>query len=270
MNLLDARPLITQDRNMEIMVKDLVTKYSWEEIEPILSKLYPSPKRSIAEYKEAYQKFAEIVPTQTSMRIVIEESDDSTFGKWHDVYGKNGMLVKEVFQTELARQRLQNRWEDEQEYALSYTAWAEIAGMVIDSLTLLAYDEKDIVVHVLGLITEKWHSNEQNLKVLKEMEAIAKGGKQNLVLKEMVGKNGFRQTWSEKENGEYHGLYTVYWANDFIEQQGIIIDGNKEGIWTYWDESGKIKSQVRYSCDREMELKTKSPWWDNVKNQKHT
>jgi len=252
------------------MVKDLVAKYTWEELEPVLSQLYPMSKRSIAEYKEAYQKFADTVPTKTSMRIVIEESDNSTFGKWHEVYGKNGTLVKEVFQTELARQHLEDRWESEQGYALSYTDWAEIAGMTIDPDTLLAYTEKDIVVQVLMLITEQWHSNEQSLQVLKEMEAIAEGRQQNLVTKEMLGKGGFRQKWSEKENGEFHGLYTVYWANDFIQQQGIMIDGNKEGVWTYWNESGKIERQTRYWCDREIELKSESPWRDNAKDQNRT
>ena len=257
---------------MEITIKDLVAKYKWEDIEPVFSVLYPTPKKSVDEHKEAYQKFEAVVPVKTSMRIIIEKKDDliSGFGKWHDVYGKNETLVREVFQTEKARQYLKDTWEDEQGYALSYTSWTEIAGMTIDSNTLLSYAEKDIVAHVLMLITENWRTDEQDLKVAAELEAIAEGRVQNVVQKDKIGKKGFRQVWSEKENGEFHGLYTVYWKNGVIYQQGIIIDGNKEGVWTYWDKSGNIKNQMRYWCDREMELKSESPWWNSVKDQNRT
>jgi antitoxin component YwqK of YwqJK toxin-antitoxin module len=253
---------------MEITFKDLADKYRWEEIEPVLSLLYPAPKKSIAEYKEAYHKFSATIPIKTRMRIVIESKKEPNSEKWHEVYGKNGTLVKEAFQSEYAYKHLKDTWESEQGYALSYTNWEEIAGMTVDSNTLSSYPEKDIVVHVLMLITEHWRSDEQNLKVLKELEAIAEKREQNVTQKEMLGKNGFRQTWSEKENGEFHGLYTVYWENgNIIEQQGIIVDGNKEGVWTYWDKGGKIEKQIRCWCDREIEVKLESPWWDNVHEQ---
>ena len=254
---------------MEITIKDLVAKYNWEEIEPIISLLSPEPKRGIAEYKEAYEKFVTVVPVKTKMRIVIEENDDSTGGKWREVYGKDGTLVKEVFQTENARQHLSNTWESEQGFALAYTDWAEIATMTIDPDTLVSYSEKDIVVHVLMLITEHWRTDEQNLKVLDELEAISEGQKRNVVRKEKVSEKG-RQVWSEKEDGEFHGFYTVYWENGIMQQHGIIIDGNKEAVWTYWNKNGKVEKQMRYWCDREIELKLESPWWDNAKDQNRT
>jgi hypothetical protein len=232
--------------------------------------LYPTPKRSLAEYREAYQKFVNTLPIETSMRVVIEENQHSTLGAWHEVYGKNGTLVKEVFQTELARQQLEDKWESEQEYALSYTDWAEIVGMEIDPITLSSYPEKEIMVHVLLVITERWRSDEQNLKVLKELEAIADGREENLIRKESIGRGGFRQTWSEKENGEFHGYYTVYWENGLTEQRGFIIDGDKEGVWTYWNKSGKIERQARYWCDRELEVKFEFPWWEDAQDQNRT
>jgi hypothetical protein len=254
---------------MEITIKDLVAKYDWEEIEPVLFLLYPTPKRNVVDYREAYQKLMAAIPVKTRMRIVIEEKSDPDFGTWHEVYGKNGTLVKEAFQTEFARQHLKDTWENEQGYALSYTSWTEIAGMTIDSNTLSSYPEKDIVVHVLIEITKRWRNDEQNVKVLEELAAIAHGRGTRVVQKEKMGKKG-RQVWSEKENGEFHGFYTVYWENGTMQQQGIIVDGNKEGIWTYWNPSGNIEKQMRYWCDREIELKLESPWWDNATNQNRT
>lgn len=248
---------------METIIKDLIAEYNWEDIEPVLFLLYPTPKRSITEYAEAYQKFIATVAIKTSMRLVIEENHGSTFGKWHKVYGKNGTLVKELFQNENARQYFKDTWESEQKYALSYTDWSEIAGMTIDAMTLSEYSEKEIVVYVLVEITSQWRSDEQDLKVSEELKTITEGQEQNVVPKEMVGESGFRQVWSENEDSEFHGLYTVYWENDIIQQQGIIINDNKEGVWTYWDKNGKIEKQIRYWCDREMEEKSESPWWSN-------
>ena len=68
----------------------------------------------------------------------------------------------------------------------------------------------------------------------------------------------FRQIWFEKENGEFHGFYRVNWENGLVAQRGIIVDGNREGIWIYWNKGGEI------------ELKSGSPWWDNVPDQNRT
>ena len=249
---------------MEIIIKDLFAKYNWEEIESVLYRLYPAQKRSIAEYKEAYQKFSATSPVKTSMRIVIDEHIDEGVGKWYWVYGKNGTLVKEVFKTEDPYQHLKDRLESEQGYALSYTSWTEMAGMAIDTNTLELFAEKDIVVHVLMEITSQWRTDEQNLIVLKEYEAIANGQEQNLFQEEATGKGGFRQVWTGKDKANC--FYTLYRQNGVIAEQGIIVGGNKEGVWTYWDKSGRIKNQMRYWSDREIELKSESPWWNGVKD----
>lgn len=252
---------------MKFSVSDLVKKYTWDDIEPLLAALYPTPRHNVAEYREAYQKFLGILPIQTNMRIVIEENGHSGSQKWHEVYGKNGTLVKEEFKSEFAHQQLKDHWDSEQGYALSYTDWAEIAGMEIDPATLSIFTEKEIIIHVLMMISEQWRSNEQNLKVLEKLKAISEGREPGLIQKDMTGTRGFRQTWSEKENGDFHGLYIVYWENGTLEQRGIMMDGNKEGVWTYWSKSGKIEKQIRYWCDREIEIKSEGPWWDNAQDQ---
>lgn len=255
---------------MKTIVSDLVAKYSWDDLEHLLPVLYPTPRHHAAEYREAYQKLVSTLAIQTNMRIVIEKNGYSGFGNWHEVYGKNGTLVKEEFRSERAHQLLKDRWESEQGYALSYTDWAEIAGMAIDPDTFSVYTEKEIVVHVLMMITAQWRSDEQNLKVLEELKTISEGQEQDLMQKDMTGSSGFRQIWSEKENGEFHGFYAVYWENGTMEQRGIMVDGNKEGVWTYWDKNGKIERQVRYWCDREVEIKSEGPWRDYMEDQNIT
>ena len=254
---------------MEITYKDLTDKYRWDEIEPVLLLLYPSLRKSIADYKEAYQKFSAIAPVNSRMRIIIEQNQLSTGVFDYEVYGKNGTLVREAFPGEYTRQNFKDSLEQEQGYGLDYIDWAEIAGMTIDWSTLASFPEKDIVAHVLMLITHFWHSDDQMLKVLAEIKAINQGPEQNVVRKELTGSTGFFQIWSENENGVFHGKYTVYWeGGTLMAYQGIMIDGNKEGVWTSWDKNGKISNQIRFSCDRAVEENFSSPWWDDVEDQK--
>jgi len=252
---------------MEITCKDLTQKYNWEEIQPVLTLLYPEDKREIAEYQEAYQKFSTTIPRQTKMRIIIEENKYPTGGSWYDIYGKDGTLVKDAF-PEVAHKHLQDRLEQEQGYGLMYHDWEEMAGMAIDSATLKTIPEKDIVSHVLVEITRSWHTEEQSWKVNEELQAIKEGKRQALLQKEFLGSTGFLQKWTEKENGWHHGWYTTYWpGGNVIAQRGIVVDGIAEGVWTYWDKNGKITKQVRCWCDRPLETKLESPWWDDAKDQ---
>ncbi len=257
---------------MEITVKDLFVKYTWEEIEPMLFRLYQPPKRSIVEYREAYQKFIAIIPAKTSMRIFLEEHKDKDVGDWYEIYGKDGTLVKEVpqFQNENAYQQLKDRWESEEIYALSYTSWEEMAGAAIDQDTLSSFDEKAVVAHVLLEITLIWRTDEQDLKVLEQFEKIANAQEHNLNQKDIIDQSGFRRIWTQKDNGCCHGFYTIYWENGLIREQGICVDGSLEGVWTSWDKNGEIKGQTRFWCDRGIEEKSESPWWSVVKNKNRT
>jgi hypothetical protein len=254
------------------IIKDLFSKYTWEEIEPVLFRLYPTLKKNVVKYKEAYQKFTAVVPAKTSMRIFIEEHNDKDVGNWYELYGKDGTLVKEVpqFQNENAYQQLKDRWESEENYALSYVSWEEMAGTAIDQNTLSAFDEKDIVVHVLLEITLIWRTDEQDLKVLETFETILNAQEPNLKDKNIIDHSGCRRVWTEKDNGCCHGFYTIYWGNGVMRSQGIFVDGSLEGVWTSWDRNGKVISQTRYWCDRGMELKSESPWWNGVKDQNRT
>ena len=257
---------------MKVTVKQLVDKYSWEEIEPVIFSLYPTQRRPIIEYKEAYQKFSIITPTETEMRIFIEKKDATTGETWYDFFGKDGTLVKDSFpipiKKESVDENLKAIWENEQCYAISYQAWAEIAGMTIDPTTILSFSEKEIVAHVLVEIAAWWYTGKQYIPILEQMQEIKEGKDQGPLRRETVSSKGIRRVWFDNENGLHHGVSTTYWEDGrIIREQGIRINGNAEGVWTFWDKTGKIEKQLLCMHDREMEWKTEGPWWENAKDQ---
>ena len=39
--------------------------------------------------------------------------------------------------------------------------------------------------------------------------------------------------------------------------------GAQEGIWTYWDRTGKLDKQIRFHRDEPIEILTAPPWFDD-------
>ena len=75
--------------------------------------------------------------------------------------------------------------------------------------------------------------------------------------------NGFRQVWTERPDGVFHGSYTVYWeSGPILCMRGQYVGGKQEGIWTYWDRQGRLEQQVRFEKDEEIESRTESPWFN--------
>jgi hypothetical protein len=80
--------------------------------------------------------------------------------------------------------------------------------------------------------------------------------------------NGFRQVWSERYDGRFHGPYTVYWeSGPIICMQGQYVDGRQEGIWTSWDRDGTVNQQGRYVNDEAVEVRSAPPWFTEVSDQ---
>jgi hypothetical protein len=245
----------------------LIEKYDWADIQPVLARLYPILPKSLVEYEEAYTKLLAILPKKTQMRIVVQENERGTPGAYYDAFGRNGTLVKDWLQNEKARLDAKDRLEEEQGYDLSYRDWDEIKGMPIDSSTLAAFPETEIIVHIMVEITKCWDSDEKARQVYDELQAIQQGQNKDLVQRKMVGSTGFLQVWSEKPNGEFHGRYSVYWDRGaMIAEEGIIIEGNREGVWTFWDRNGRVERQIRYSCDKPVGEKEEEPWWDGARD----
>ena len=77
--------------------------------------------------------------------------------------------------------------------------------------------------------------------------------------------NGFRQVWTERPDGIFHGPYVVFWESGPIPcMRGQYKDGAQDGIWTYWDRSGVVERQVRFVNDEESETREAPPWFSEV------
>ena len=77
--------------------------------------------------------------------------------------------------------------------------------------------------------------------------------------------NGFRQVWTERTDGVFHGLYTVFWdTGDIPCMQGEYSSGSQEGVWTYWDRNGNVERQAQFVDDEEIASRTAPPWFSST------
>ncbi|HEX5997239.1 MAG TPA: hypothetical protein VFY84_19030 [Jiangellales bacterium] len=80
--------------------------------------------------------------------------------------------------------------------------------------------------------------------------------------------NGFRQIWTERPDGVFDGPYTVYWGSGpVICMRGRYAAGAQEGVWSYWDRTGKLDKQIRFHNDEPIETRTAPPWLDDAADQ---
>jgi hypothetical protein len=49
--------------------------------------------------------------------------------------------------------------------------------------------------------------------------------------------------------------------------QGQYVDGAQDGVWTYWDRSGRVERQSIFRNDEEAESRTAPPWYTDVADQ---
>lgn len=115
---------------------DLLKKYNWEDIKPILLALYPDQKKNIDGYVVTLKELLVLKPVKTKMRIIIEDGFDEDKERYYNVSAKDGTI-------------------EETAWAIDFMDWAECLGMEIDSETLSVYSPLDIVAHCLWEMT--WH-----------------------------------------------------------------------------------------------------------------
>jgi len=174
-----------------MVLKELLHKHNWPDIRSALVRLYPDQKGSIIAYKKVFRMLRAMQPTETKMRIVIENIFDECEGKYYaSVSGKNGTLRKEE-EPEIFKDD-----SEEMSWGLDFTDWGEWLGMEIDSGTLASYSGLDIIAHCLwemtwwGFTPEKV---EAESRMLEEIADRAKAGLEPLYDHEEV--------WKEMEKG---------------------------------------------------------------------
>lgn len=131
--------------------KDLVDKYTWDDVRPDLLRLYPDEEKTLDSYRRVYASLQALQPVESRLRICIETATNDLDGTtYEDVAGKDGTTRRATAP--------EAKWDDEQgneetAFAIELTDWAEWLGMAIDPDTTARYSETDIIGHCLWEMT---------------------------------------------------------------------------------------------------------------------
>lgn len=148
--------------------KESLSKYEWDDIEPILVKLYPDQEKNLAGYRRVFETLRTIQPVETEMRLVLENVWDEFTGEHYaSVSGKDGTLMKDLVPPVPVDEEAGNR---EVSYGIEFTDWAEWLDMEIEPETLSRYAEVDIIVHCLWEMTFFGYSQQDIKKTAEELE----------------------------------------------------------------------------------------------------
>ena len=71
-------------------LSELISRYTWQEVEPDYLELYPKEKRKRKKAREAFEYIQSLKPLGYEMRIHLEYDDEE--GGYHDVSGRDGSL----------------------------------------------------------------------------------------------------------------------------------------------------------------------------------
>ncbi|MBC8248049.1 MAG: hypothetical protein H8E90_00090 [Anaerolineales bacterium] len=148
--------------------KELLSKYEWDDIGPVLVRLYQDQEKNLAGYRQVFETLRTIQPVETKMRLAIEDVLDEFAGEYYaSVSGKDGTLMKDLIPPVPVDEEAGNR---EVSYGLELTDWAEWLDMEIEPETLSRYTEVDIIGHCLWEMTFFGYSEEDIKKTVEELE----------------------------------------------------------------------------------------------------
>ncbi len=164
--------------------KELLSKHQWDDIEPVLIKLYADQEKNLPGYRQVFETLRTIQPVETKIRLVIEDVLDEFTGEYYaSVSGKacaepfdtaqdrlgrsDGALMKDLIPPVPMDEEAGNR---EVSYGLEFTDWAEWLDMEIEPETLSRYAEVDIIGHCLWEMTFFGYSQEDIEKAVEELE----------------------------------------------------------------------------------------------------
>jgi len=148
--------------------KELLGKYQWDDIEPVLVKLYPDQEKNLPGYRQVFETLRTIQPVETKIRLAIEGVLDEFTGEYYaSVSGKDGTLMKDLIPPVPVDEEAGNR---EVSYGLEFTDWAEWLDMEIEPESLSRYAEVDIIGHCLWEMTFFGYSQEDIKKTVEELE----------------------------------------------------------------------------------------------------
>ncbi len=143
---------------------ELVYKYKWDEICPVLISLYPNDQQNIAGFKMVFEQLRTLTLSETNMRIILEEVFDEFENEWYTcVSGRDGTLKKEENPEIFKDDKIGNQ---EVAYGIEFVDWEEWLGMDIDPEAISNYSETDIVAHCLWEMTFYGYTQEAIKKTI--------------------------------------------------------------------------------------------------------
>jgi hypothetical protein len=146
-------------------LSELISRYTWQEVEPVYLELYPKEKRKRKRAREAFEYIQSLRPVGYEMRIHLEYQDDEA-GGYHDVSGRDGCL-RENGQEECL--------------GLFLMDWDEWLGMEIEAEILERYSELDILCHCFWEMTWCGYSMEKVKKFRKRLDRLSTGKKEDFI-----------------------------------------------------------------------------------------
>lgn len=157
--------------------KELIDKYNWNDVYSTLIQLYPDQEKNIEGYKQVFEELCTLRPTETKMRIVIEDVFDEYDKEYHaHVSGKDGTLNKESDPKHFKDDEIGNQ---EVSYGIEFTDWAEWLSMKIDQESLSKYSELDIIGHCLWEMTFYGFTQKDIKKAIDAINRSAEEAKKN-------------------------------------------------------------------------------------------
>ena len=114
--------------------RELATRHTWEEVGPVLLRLYPNQQSSLMGYEKVLAQLRTIEPIASDWHIVVEWVEDWFGGKpYVHVIGR--------------------KQDDDQNWGLDFTDWAEWLGMEVEPKSFETFPGVEILAHCLFEMT---------------------------------------------------------------------------------------------------------------------
>ncbi|MEW6387575.1 MAG: DUF6557 family protein [Thermodesulfobacteriota bacterium] len=153
--------------------EEIISRYTWQEVEPVYLELYSKEKRKRKKVREAFEYIKTLKPASSGMRIHIEYREDED-GGYHHVLGRDGSL---------------GRNGQEESYGIFLVDWDEWLGMEIEADTLEKYSDLDILCHCFWEMTWCGYSMEKVEKFREELK-LAEADTEFIPLEQVFPQDG--------------------------------------------------------------------------------
>lgn len=138
-----------------MILKDLISNFSFEEVWKRLVELYPDQEKNLEGYKNSYSILKGLKPSSNKEKVSIDIMFvDNDGDQYHDISG--------------------TKPDDPLSYALEFSGWDEWLSFSITKETIEKYPEVDILAHCLWELTFLGYSpeeiEEENMKLITNIE----------------------------------------------------------------------------------------------------